>query len=138
MAAGRQKKGGSETGTLMQFDDRESRLTFIQERLDNLLDEFGSSYGRFLADELQKRLDHCIQVFHEEASGLLDDMAAKSGARMEMSDEMRRGKSLEELVPNARGRRHAPASPVAADGEKNLGTDRVGMPKSLFQTKKEI
>jgi|GEM_PF-3326351 len=146
-------KNNSETAerSLLQFEDRDSRLTFIQERLDNLLDEFGQSYGRFLAEELQKRLDHTVRVFHEETSELMDRMVRQSEARMEMSDALRQGKTVRDLVPGAVSASPRAGTPAAgapqragvseaagSSGDKVVGTDRVSTPKSLFKVKKEF
>ncbi len=138
MAAGRRKKESDTPKSSIQFHDRDSRLTFIQERLDSLLDEFGGSYGSFLAEELQKRLEYTIRVFHEDASELLMDMAKQSNAMMSMSDEIRQGRTIEDLVgASPEPIPAAAANPVKPAGTPPMGTDRVGMPKSLFQKKQE-
>ena len=143
MAGSRNKKKAQENRTTIQFDDKDSRLNFVQERMDTLLDEFGQSYGAFLAEELQKRLDYTIKIFHEDASELLTRMVIEGNARIEMSDEIRQGKKIEDLVRKSvfnpvNKKQKSPVIKAAKAGDSTLdeldpGTDRVGIPKSMFK-----
>ena len=147
MAGSRNKKKAQENRTPVQFDDKDSRVNFIQERMDSLLDEFGQSYGSFLAEELQKRLDYTMKIFHEDATELLTGMVIESNARMEMNNELRQGKRLEELVgkPMFQTTNTRPTPPQAPSSiekkeingtrDKTLSTDRVGNSNSLFRKK---
>ena len=146
MAGGRSqknKKGQSDLSPV-NFSEHDSRLNFIQERMDTLLDEFGHSYGSFLAEELQKRLDHTVQMFHEDASTLLTEMAKLSSAQIEMTDEVRTGKNLDHLkasIPVSIPKQETP-SDKKNDLKENgitlrVGTDRVHNTQQLFVKNKD-
>lgn len=60
-----------ETPETVDFNNSESRMTFLKSQLNDLLDGINSVYGQDLMEELMKRLEKTIEEFNEEVSGLM-------------------------------------------------------------------
>jgi len=61
----------------VDFDNSESRMSFLKGELNDMLDGINNVYGQDLMDELLKRLEKTIEDFNEEVSGLIGRL--KSG-----------------------------------------------------------
>jgi hypothetical protein len=60
----------------VDFDNSESRLTFLKGQLNDMLDGINSVYGQDLMDELLKRLEKTVEDFNNEVSGLIGKLKA--------------------------------------------------------------
>ncbi len=98
--SGRDKKRGVVAELKVNLSDKEAREAFIKSRLDMLFSEITDAYGQTLAAELRRRLEYTIKVFHEDTIALLNEMAEHSRVKMAMNDEIRQGKSLDDLLPD--------------------------------------
>ena len=61
----------------VDFDDSESRMTFLKSQLNDLLDGINDTYGQELMEELLKRLEKTVEDYNEEVSRLMGKL--KSG-----------------------------------------------------------
>ena len=50
----------------IEFNNQDSRLGYLNDKLDDLLDGINASYGQVLFDELVIRLERTISDFNEE------------------------------------------------------------------------
>ncbi|HDR04123.1 MAG TPA: hypothetical protein ENN84_02610 [Candidatus Marinimicrobia bacterium] len=98
-ASAREKKRGAVSEVKVNLSDKVAREAFIKSRLDMLFSDITDAYGQTLASELRRRLEYTIKVFHEDTISLLNEMAEHNRVKMLMNDEIRQGKSLQELVP---------------------------------------
>lgn len=70
----------------VDFDNSESRMTFLKGQLNDMLDGINSVYGQDLMDELLKRLEKTIEDFNGEVSGLIGKL--KAGKLFEEESEV--------------------------------------------------
>lgn len=122
--------------TQVDFSDKAARGEFIKVRLESIFSDVSDNYGNFLAGELQKRLEYTIRVFHEDISELLNEMAAANELQIKMNDELRQGKSFDELVPGWKPVvHHSPEAeadiikPTMDESEASDGNKTLFMPK---------
>ena len=50
----------------IDFDNKDSRQNYLNEKLDNLLSGINNTYGQVLLDELVTRLQRTLDDFNEE------------------------------------------------------------------------
>ncbi len=60
----------------VDFDNSESRMTFLKGQLNDMLDGINNIYGQDLMDELLKRLEKTVEDFNVEVSGLIGKLKA--------------------------------------------------------------
>ena len=60
----------------VDFDNSESRMTFLKSQLNDMLDGINSIYGQDLMDELLTRLEKTVENFNGEVSGLIGKLKA--------------------------------------------------------------
>jgi hypothetical protein len=60
----------------VDFDNSESRMTFLKGQLNDMLDGINTVYGQDLMDELLKRLEKTVEDFNNEVSGLIGKLKA--------------------------------------------------------------
>ncbi|NQV42609.1 MAG: hypothetical protein HQ506_09660 [Candidatus Marinimicrobia bacterium] len=60
----------------VDFDNSESRMTFLKGQLNDMLDGINNVYGQDLMDELLKRLEKTVEDFNGEVSGLIGKLKA--------------------------------------------------------------
>ena len=68
----------------IEFNNQESRLGYLNEKLDDLLEGINSSYGEELFNELVLRLERTINDFNEEISELTEAVKGNSDKRAEI------------------------------------------------------
>ena len=68
----------------VDFDNSESRMTFLKGQLNDMLDGINNVYGQDLMDELLERLEKTVEDFNSEVSGLIGKL--KSGKIFEEDD----------------------------------------------------
>ena len=56
----------------MDFNKKEDRIKYLEDKFDNLMDVIGDTYGSALMEELVSRLNNTIDDFNKEMSNLFD------------------------------------------------------------------
>ena len=75
----------------IEFNNQDSRLGYLNEKLDDLLEGINSSYGEELFNELVLRLDRTINDFNEEISELTEAVKGNSEKRAEIIHTLMEG-----------------------------------------------
>ena len=75
----------------IEFNNQDSRLGYLNEKLDDLLDGINSSYGEELFNELVLRLERTINDFNEEISELTEAVKGNSEKRAEIIHNLMEG-----------------------------------------------
>jgi hypothetical protein len=65
----------------IDFESKDGRQNYLNEKLDNLLSGINASYGQFLLDELVTRLQRTLADFNEEVEGIMGDLKDSSDRR---------------------------------------------------------
>ena len=58
----------------IDFDNKDSRQNYLNEKLDNLLSGINNTYGQALLDELVTRLQRTLDDFNEEVQEIVGDL----------------------------------------------------------------
>jgi len=58
----------------LNLGDKSDRLTYINDRLDDIMVNIGGTYGKRLTDELMKRLEKTIKEFNDDVVQMLDKL----------------------------------------------------------------
>ena len=64
----------------IDFESKDGRQNYLNEKLDNLLSGINASYGQVLLDELVTRLQRTLADFNEEVEGIMYNLIAPIGA----------------------------------------------------------
>ena len=99
----------------VDFDNSESRMTFLKSQLNDMLDGINSIYGQDLMDELLTRLEKTVEDFNGEVSGLIGKLKA--------------GKIYEEEAPEE--------SISSSDSDKDEGVEGEAEPEKSFEEQEE-
>ena len=75
----------------IEFNNQDSRLGYLNEKLDDLLEGINSSYGEELFNELVLRLERTINDFNEEISDLTEAVKGNSEKRAEIIHTLMEG-----------------------------------------------
>ena len=75
----------------IEFNNQDSRLGYLNEKLDDLLEGINSSYGEELFNELVLRLERTINDFNEEISELTEAVKGNSDKRAEIIHTLMEG-----------------------------------------------
>ena len=75
----------------IEFNNQDSRLGYLNEKLDDLLEGINSSYGEELFNELVMRLDRTINDFNDEISQLTEAVKGNSDKRAEIMHTLMEG-----------------------------------------------
>ena len=75
----------------IEFNNQDSRLGYLNEKLDDLLEGINSSYGEDLFNELVLRLERTINDFNEEISELTEAVKGNSEKRAEIIHTLMEG-----------------------------------------------
>ena len=76
----------------IDFDNKDSRQNYLNEKLDNLLSGINNTYGQVLLDELVTRLQRTLDDFNEEVQEIVGDLKASSDRRYLIIHDLREGK----------------------------------------------
>ena len=99
----------------VDFDNSESRMTFLKSQLNDMLDGINSIYGQDLMDELLTRLEKTVEDFNGEVSGLIGKLKA--------------GKIYEEEAPEE--------SISSSDSDEDEGVEGEAEPEKSFEEQEE-
>ena len=105
----------------IEFNNQDSRLGYLNDKLDDLLDGINASYGQVLFDELVIRLERTISDFNEEISLLTEEVKDNSDRRAEILHTLMEGQDqsptvVQEEIPESGGL----DSEVLSEWEKRL------------------
>ena len=76
----------------IDFDNKDSRQNYLNEKLDNLLSGINNTYGQALLDELVTRLQRTLDDFNEEVQGIFGDLKDSSDRRNQIIHDLMEGK----------------------------------------------
>ena len=76
----------------IDFDNKDSRQNYLNEKLDNLLSGINGTYGQVLLDELITRLQRTLEDFNEEVQGIVGDLKDSSDRRNQIIHDLMEGK----------------------------------------------
>ena len=82
----------------IEFNNQDSRLGYLNDKLDDLLDGINASYGQILFDELVIRLERTISDFNEEISLLTEEVKGNSDRRAEILHTLMEGQDQSPTV----------------------------------------
>ena len=85
----------------MEFNNQDSRLGYLNEKLDDLLQGINSSYGEELFNELVLRLERTINDFNEEISELTEAVKGNSEKRAEIIHTLMEGSDSTATTQNS-------------------------------------
>ena len=75
----------------IDFENKESRLKYLDEKLDNLLSGINSTYGQALLDELVIRLERTIKDFNEEVEKIMGNLKDNSDRKNKIIHDLMEG-----------------------------------------------
>ena len=75
----------------IDFESKDGRQNYLNEKLDNLLSGINASYGQVLLDELVTRLQRTLTDFHEEVGGIMGDLKESSDRRNQIIHDLMEG-----------------------------------------------
>ena len=78
----------------IEFNNQDSRLGYLNDKLDDLLEGINASYGEELFNELVSRLDRTINDFNEEISLLTEAVKGNSEKRAEIIHTLMEGQDI--------------------------------------------
>ena len=76
----------------IDFESKDGRQNYLNEKLDNLLSGINASYGQVLLDELVTRLQRTLADFNEEVEGIMGDLKNSSDRRNHIIHDLMEGK----------------------------------------------
>ena len=77
----------------IEFNNQDSRLGYLNDKLDDLLDGINASYGQSLLDELMIRLEATIDDFNKEVDDLMDSLKKSSDEKEKLMQKIKSGES---------------------------------------------
>ena len=72
----------------IDFDNKDSRQNYLNEKLDNLLSGINNTYGQALLDELVTRLQRTLDDFNEEVQEIVGDLKDSSDRRNQIIHDL--------------------------------------------------
>jgi len=85
----------------IEFNNQDSRLGYLNEKLDDLLEGINSSYGEELFNELVLRLERTINDFNEEINELTEAVKGNSEKRAEIIHTLMEGSDSTATTQNS-------------------------------------
>ena len=72
----------------MDFNKKQDRIKYLEDKFDNLMDVIGETYGSSLMEELVSRLNNTIEDFNKEMSSLFDLLKEKEKERQKYLNDI--------------------------------------------------
>ena len=79
------------SGNFIDFGNAENRRTYLEDKLNDLLDGINETYSTVLMDELISRLEKAVNEFNEEVNELMGQLKVKSQKKEELLEKIRSG-----------------------------------------------
>lgn len=105
----------------IDFSEADKRRDYLKQRLDDILNNIGQSYGKRMADELMKRLQKTVLDFNTEIIAMLDKLEA-----------------LEEQRQKAAAAEKEPAQKATESGEEAVAESETAIPEDEFANMSEF
>ena len=106
----------------IEFNNQDSRLGYLNDKLDDLLDGINASYGEELFNELVERLQRTIDDFNEEIANLTEEVKGNSEKRAEIIHTLMEGQEMSKssAPENDAGESNNLDSEIMSEWEKRL------------------
>ena len=106
----------------IEFNNQDSRLGYLNDKLDDLLDGINASYGEELFNELVERLQRTIDDFNEEIASLTEEVKGYSEKRAEIIHTLMEGQDMSQssAPANDTGEYNNLDSEIMSEWEKRL------------------
>ena len=106
----------------IEFNNQDSRLGYLNDKLDDLLDGINASYGEELFNELVERLQRTIDDFNEEIANLTEEVKGNSEKRAEIIHTLMEGQEMSQspAPANDAGENNNLDSEIMSEWEKRL------------------
>jgi|TARA_B100000287_G_scaffold410749_1_gene439533 hypothetical protein len=107
----------------IEFNNQDSRLGYLNDKLDDLLEGINASYGEELFDELVERLQRTIDDFNEEIATLTEEVKGNSEKRAEIIHTLMEGQDMSQSSAptiNESGESNNLDSEIMSEWEKRL------------------
>ena len=106
----------------IEFNNQDSRLGYLNDKLDDLLDGINASYGEELFNELVERLQRTIDDFNEEIANLTEEVKGNSEKRAEIIHTLMEGQEMSQssAPANDTGESNNLDSEIMSEWEKRL------------------
>ena len=78
----------------IEFNNQDSRLGYLNDKLDDLLDGINTSYGEEVFNELVTRLERTINDIKEDISVLTEEVKGNSEKRAEIIHTLMEGQEM--------------------------------------------
>ncbi len=88
----------------MNFEEKEGRQDYLNNKLDDLLEGINASYGQSLLNELVRRLNRTIEDFNEEFQDIMGNLKDNSERRHQILHDLMEGKILESTMAPSNGK----------------------------------
>ena len=85
----------------IEFNNQDSRLGYLNDKLDDLLEGINASYGEELFNELVTRLDRTINDFNDEISVLTEAVKGNSEKRADIIHTLMEGQETLQTDQNS-------------------------------------
>ena len=105
----------------IDFENKESRLRYLDEKLDNLLSGINSTYGQALLDELVVRLERTIKDFNEEVEKIMGNLKDNSDRKNKIIHDLMEGNQA--FINNKSSKNE----PDKFEDDKNIDDDKPEM-----------
>ena len=106
----------------IEFINQDSRLGYLNDKLDDLLDGINASYGEDLFNELVEWLQRTIDDFNEEIASLTEEVKENSEKRAEIIHTLMEGQDMSQSPEpaNDAGEPNNLNSEILSEWEKRL------------------
>ena len=73
----------------INFDNKDDRMGYLNEKMDDLLDGIDEQYGKALFDELILRLKNTVVDFNEEVQGMTNQLKSSTDKRSQLIEKIK-------------------------------------------------
>jgi len=82
---------------VFDFNQETDRISYLNNKMDDLLDGINDSYGRLLMDELISRMDKTVIDFNEEVTTLTNQLKENTEKKIELLKNIKNAKPDDEI-----------------------------------------
>ena len=104
----------------IDFESKDGRQNYLNEKLDNLLSGINASYGQVLLDELVTRLQRTLADFNEEVGGIMGDLKDSSDRRNQIIHDLMEGNETASGTAPSDGDKTSAGGAEMSEWEKRL------------------
>ena len=99
----------------IDFENKDGRQTYLNEKLDNLLSGINNTYGQVLLDELVIRLQRTLADFNEEVQGIMGELKDSSDRRNQIIHDLMEGKEAAQQDSSISEQTHDDSGPDTSE-----------------------